>query len=145
VRFVGVQPSLTPTPEPPKNRVQVRFWFAANGPVQFGSSVLNQTGTSLDPTPLKARGPHIEAAADVLFHYQEHEECKNNLAPITTWFVVRLPMMSACLQPFRYRHSQPLFPLRKRKRIMMSILAYSRYSYVLWSRPLLTPKTTPFI
>ena len=40
--------SLTPTPEPPKNRVQVQFWFAANGPVQFGSSVLNQTGTSLD-------------------------------------------------------------------------------------------------
>jgi hypothetical protein len=38
-----------------------------------------------DALPLKARGQHIEAAADVLFHYREHEECRNNLAPITVW------------------------------------------------------------
>ena len=45
-------------------------------------------------TPIKARGLHIEAAADVLVTYLIHKECQNNLAPITAW-VEKLTRMAS--------------------------------------------------
>ena len=46
-----------------------------------------------EATAIKARGPNVAAAADVLATYLIHKDCQGNLAPITTW-VDKLTMMA---------------------------------------------------
>ena|ERR1700733_3673835 len=72
-----------------------------------------------DAAPLRARGQHIEAAADVLFHYREHQECKNNLAPITVWIeklteMAQLTYKEHRVQPVRTRSCCNQIKLAKR-------------------------------
>lgn len=38
-----------------------------------------------EASKIKARGPHVEAAAEVLAKYLVHKDCQSNLAPISAW------------------------------------------------------------
>ena len=49
------------------------------------SDVFKHTFGWGEASAIKARGPHVEAAADVLAQYLIHKDCQDNLAPISAW------------------------------------------------------------